>query len=280
MSVADCPGADCPGDERPAVGPRPPNQRLKSHRIGSPALATLSAQPALERPSPLCVLAQIAACHGDEQTGEHLEAMMKALMIGVAALALMGPAAYAQTGMATPATATDGQVGPGEYMVFFDFDRATLNEEGRQVVAQAAEAYRPWPGAGDRHRLHRHSRFTGRSTINDFPNSGLGRSRSNSCSQGVPASSLTIIARGQDDLLVPTADGVRQPENRRVEIVVPSPSRRRLRPREPVEPPPPPPRPPEPDHFLSRSARSTATISARTTATAATRPRATWLASS
>jgi hypothetical protein len=38
---------------------------------------------------------------------------------------------------------------------------------------------------------------------------------------GVPATSITTIAQGQEDLLVPTADGVREPRNRRVEIVIP-----------------------------------------------------------
>ncbi len=34
--------------------------------------------------------------------------------------------------------------------------------------------------------------------------------------QGVPAGTVTTIARGQDDPLIPTADGVRKPRNRRV----------------------------------------------------------------
>ena len=41
--------------------------------------------------------------------------------------------------------------------------------------------------------------------------------------EGVPAGSIVTIGRGQEDLLVPTADGVREPENRRVEIMVPQP---------------------------------------------------------
>ena len=35
---------------------------------------------------------------------------------------------------------------------------------------------------------------------------------------GVPAANITTIGRGQEDLLVPTKDGVREPQNRRVEI--------------------------------------------------------------
>ena len=42
--------------------------------------------------------------------------------------------------------------------------------------------------------------------------------------QGVPATDIATIGRGEQDLLVPTADGVNEPANRRVEIVVPPPA--------------------------------------------------------
>ena len=38
--------------------------------------------------------------------------------------------------------------------------------------------------------------------------------------EGVPAQAITVIGRGEQGLLVPTADGVREPQNRRVEIVI------------------------------------------------------------
>jgi len=40
---------------------------------------------------------------------------------------------------------------------------------------------------------------------------------------GVPAAEIATVGRGEEDLLVPTADGVREPRNRRVEIVIPQP---------------------------------------------------------
>jgi OmpA-OmpF porin, OOP family len=36
----------------------------------------------------------------------------------------------------------------------------------------------------------------------------------------VPAQAITVIGRGESNPLVPTGDGVREPQNRRVEIVV------------------------------------------------------------
>jgi OOP family OmpA-OmpF porin len=38
--------------------------------------------------------------------------------------------------------------------------------------------------------------------------------------EGVPAQAITVIGRGEQGLLVQTADGVREPQNRRVEIVI------------------------------------------------------------
>jgi OOP family OmpA-OmpF porin len=37
--------------------------------------------------------------------------------------------------------------------------------------------------------------------------------------QGVPSAEIAIVAKGKHDLLVPTADGVKEPQNRRVQIV-------------------------------------------------------------
>ena len=37
---------------------------------------------------------------------------------------------------------------------------------------------------------------------------------------GVPATAISVIGKGETQPLVPTADGVREPQNRRVEIVL------------------------------------------------------------
>jgi hypothetical protein len=68
--------------------------------------------------------------------------------------------------------------------------------------------------------------------------------------QGVPATDIVTVGRGEEDLLVPTADGVREPRNRRVEIVVPQPPPPAPEPAPVAEVAPPPPEPePEPDRF-------------------------------
>jgi OmpA-OmpF porin, OOP family len=35
---------------------------------------------------------------------------------------------------------------------------------------------------------------------------------------GIPAGEIEIVAKGKRDLLIPTADGVKEPQNRRVQI--------------------------------------------------------------
>ena len=37
---------------------------------------------------------------------------------------------------------------------------------------------------------------------------------------GVPATAIAVIGKGETQLLVQTGDGVREPQNRRVEIVI------------------------------------------------------------
>ena len=65
---------------------------------------------------------------------------MKALLVGVALLALTGPAAYAQSG--SQEVPPPEMEGPGQYRVFFAFDRANLSDADRQIIIQAAEDYR------------------------------------------------------------------------------------------------------------------------------------------
>ena len=44
--------------------------------------------------------------------------------------------------------------------------------------------------------------------------------KANMIKQGIPASAIVVIGKGESQPLVPTADGVREPQNRRVEIVI------------------------------------------------------------
>jgi opacity protein-like surface antigen len=141
---------------------------------------------------------------------------MKTLLVGVALLALTAPAAYAQQ-VSSPEMA-----GLGQYRVFFAFDRADLSEADRQIITQAVEGYRRTGTA--RITVTGHTDTSGSAAYN----LELSRRRAEAVAgelvrQGVPATEIATVGRGEEDLLVPTADGVREPRNRRVEIVVPQP---------------------------------------------------------
>jgi outer membrane protein OmpA-like peptidoglycan-associated protein len=145
---------------------------------------------------------------------------MKKLLIGVSLLALLGPAAYAQQGSEPATTAVSGQIEPGKYRVFFTFNQATLTPNGARVVGEAAEEYKRTGAA----RIA----VTGHTDLSGSPayNQALSERRAEAVQGelvwlGVPAS---VIGEGENDPLVPTAEGVREARNRRVEIEIPQPT--------------------------------------------------------
>lgn len=153
----------------------------------------------------------------------------------------MAPVAVQAQGMGgSSGAAVSGQVSPGMYRVFFDFDSAELTAEARQAVAQAADEYQR--GGQARVSVTGHTDTSGPADYNY----GLSERRAEAVASelvrlGVPASAIVTVGQGESNPLVPTGDGVREPRNRRVEIELPPP---------PAEPAPPPvaaaPEPPPP----------------------------------
>ena len=114
-----------------------------------------------------------------------------------------------------PATAP----APRSYLVFFDFDKSDLTPAAQSVVHSAAEN-------AARLNVTKLS-VTGHTDTHgsEAYNMRLSKRRAVSVQQelihdGVPAGEIAIFAKGKHDLLVPTADGVKEPQNRRVQIVL------------------------------------------------------------
>ncbi len=107
---------------------------------------------------------------------------------------------------------------PRSYLVFFDFNKSDLTPQARTIVDQAAS--NAGPAHATRLTVTGHTDTVG----SDAYNMRLSRRRAESVAaqlekDGIPSSEIEIVAKGKRDLLVPTADGVREPQNRRVQIV-------------------------------------------------------------
>lgn len=105
------------------------------------------------------------------------------------------------------------------FLVFFDFDSASVRGEGQRVIQDAAAASRQV--AVTRIDVTGHADRSGAARYNDR----LSRRRADAVkrgliSNGVPEKDIIIYARGEREPLVPTRDGVRELQNRRVEIVL------------------------------------------------------------
>jgi len=106
------------------------------------------------------------------------------------------------------------------FLVFFDWDKDTITPEGMQIIQQAAAAFR-----GGAPVTIQVTGYTDRSGSPGY-NQRLSERRANNVANalgrmGVPRSQMAVSGRGKNDQRVPTADVVREPQNRRVEIVFP-----------------------------------------------------------
>ena len=135
--------------------------------------------------------------------------------------------------------AQPGTEGPGRYLVTFGLDQATLTEQDRRVIAQAAEGYRR--GGSPQVSVTGHTDTSGSAAYNLELSQQRAAVVARAHARGDSRDHIVTLGRGEEALLVPTADGVREPRNRRVEIVVP-------------QAPPPPAAGPEPEPVIAAPA--------------------------
>ncbi len=121
-------------------------------------------------------------------------------------------AATAATSAQAPAAAM-----ARSYLVFFDWDKATLTERARGIIKDAA--------TNSTKVSYTKIDLNGNADTSGTPayNKGLSMRRAEAVAaelvkDGVPKNAIAITASGDTKLLVPTGPGVREPQNRRVEI--------------------------------------------------------------
>jgi len=123
----------------------------------------------------------------------------------------------------TPAVAVAAPPPPApvapSFIVFFDWDRSNLSAQALNTIKQAAGSYKTKGSA--RVTATGHTDKSGPESYN----MALSLRRANTVKdalvrEGVPATAISVIGKGETQPLVQTADGVREPQNRRVEIVI------------------------------------------------------------
>lgn len=103
------------------------------------------------------------------------------------------------------------------YLVFFDFDKSEIGAGGQNVLDAVAEEVRS--RSLNAVSIVGHTDSSGPKSYNNK----LAMRRANSVrdaliARGVDASLIRVEGKGEDELLVQTADGVREPANRRAQI--------------------------------------------------------------
>ena len=105
------------------------------------------------------------------------------------------------------------------YLVFFDWDRADLTARARQIIAEAAQASTRVQTS--RIEVNGYTDLSGTAAYNQrLPVRRAESVAAELVHDGVPRSEIGIHGFGESSPLVPTAQGVREPQNRRVEIIL------------------------------------------------------------
>jgi OmpA-OmpF porin, OOP family len=108
---------------------------------------------------------------------------------------------------------------PADYTVYFDWDKSVINPAGQAVINDVlADAAKHSPSSISA------TGYTDRSGPEDY-NMALSLRRADAVRSaliagGIPADKITVAGRGESDPAVPTADGVREAKNRRVELIL------------------------------------------------------------
>ena len=127
-------------------------------------------------------------------------------------------------GVTPPSSPAPAVVAPApaparSFQIFFDWDKATLTDRARQIVKEAAE--------GSTKVQTTRLEVNGYTDTSGSPqyNKGLSIRRAEAVAaelvkDGVARNIIAIQGFGETHLLVPTGPGVREPQNRRVEIIL------------------------------------------------------------
>jgi len=117
------------------------------------------------------------------------------------------------------ALAACGPKGPANFVVYFGFDKYNLTDEARAVVDEVVAAVQSMGATAL--SVVGHTDTMGSVEYNQ----GLSERRAHTVAgalaeRGIPQGAMTLAGRSELELAVPTADNVKEPLNRRVEITL------------------------------------------------------------
>ena len=139
--------------------------------------------------------------------------MLKKLFALTVVALLMGACTYRPPLAEPPFRTVPGPT----FLVFFDTDSTKLSDSALETLRKAAEAYKN--GGGAKVAATGHTDTVGPPEYNKSLSLRRAQSVKDALvSMGVPADRVTTAGKGEESLRVKTADGIAEPENRRVEI--------------------------------------------------------------
>jgi outer membrane protein OmpA-like peptidoglycan-associated protein len=131
---------------------------------------------------------------------------------------------FGQAPMVAAAAATAAAPAPAvaparSYLLFFDWDKSNLTDRARQIIKEAAD--------NSTHVQYTRIEVNGYTDTSGTPQYNMGLSirrasavKAELIKDGVPVGAIATQGFGETHLLVATGPGVREPQNRRVEIVI------------------------------------------------------------
>ena len=115
------------------------------------------------------------------------------------------------------APVTPSELPARDFLVFFDFNRSNIRPDAAEVLRRVVASYRSLNA--QRVDLVGHADKSGAPGYNQrLSERRAAAVRDFLTRQGIPPRSIQAVGRGEGDPRVPTPDGVREQENRRVEI--------------------------------------------------------------
>jgi outer membrane protein OmpA-like peptidoglycan-associated protein len=116
-----------------------------------------------------------------------------------------------------PAPAAAAPEAQRTFQVFFDFDKSAISADAAKIIAEAADAVKS--GKIAHINVIGHTDTVGSAKYNQKLSERRALAvKEQLLADGLPAEEISTSGVGKTGLLVPTPDGVREPQNRRAEI--------------------------------------------------------------